>query len=140
MFRGQYLFLYKPKFLLESSDEKELVLNCISFKYVDSNAPKVIASCYQPFYVLPRISYRRICCNSIKKYVCFPSHRKLLTRSEHFDRIITWNYYIRLLLLRLINKIQISHYNCVYLLCVRYLKNTSTQPFVIELEFYQKNI
>lgn len=36
MFRGQYLFLYEPKFLLESSDEKELVLNSISFKYVDS--------------------------------------------------------------------------------------------------------
>lgn len=39
MFRGQYLFLYESKFLLESSGENKLVLNCIWYKYVDSDAP-----------------------------------------------------------------------------------------------------
>lgn len=42
MFRGQYLFLCASKFLLDSSGEKELVLNSISYKYVDSDAPEVI--------------------------------------------------------------------------------------------------
>lgn len=49
MFRGQYLFLYESKFLLESSGEKKQVLNCIWYKYVDSNAPKVITTCYEAF-------------------------------------------------------------------------------------------
>lgn len=94
MFRGQYLFLYEPKFLLESSDEKELVLNSISFKYVDSNAPEVSASCYEPFYILLRFWDNMIYCIHITNNICFPSRHKLLTGSENLDEVIGWIDYI----------------------------------------------